>query len=70
MTIADLPRITTALLAAGISEADIEKSWSGNILRVQRAGRRSMWRSRSPEISLKGLSAGCAVERCPHSRHC
>jgi membrane dipeptidase len=37
MDVADLPRITTALLAAGVSEADIEKIWSGNTLRVLRA---------------------------------
>jgi membrane dipeptidase len=33
----DLPRITGALLAAGYSEADIQKIWSGNVLRVLRA---------------------------------
>jgi membrane dipeptidase len=32
-----LPRVTAALLAAGYSEADVEKIWSGNILRVMRA---------------------------------
>ena len=32
--IADLPKITRALLAAGYSEADIAKIWSGNVLRV------------------------------------
>lgn len=31
-----LPRVTAALLAAGYSEADVEKIWSGNILRVMR----------------------------------
>jgi membrane dipeptidase len=31
-----LPRITEALLAAGYSEADIRKIWSGNLLRVMR----------------------------------
>ncbi|MFZ2998348.1 dipeptidase [Sphingobium sp.] len=30
----DLPRITNALLKAGYSEADIQKIWSGNVLRV------------------------------------
>ncbi|MET0248615.1 MAG: dipeptidase [Sphingobium sp.] len=30
----DLPRITQALLQAGYSESDIEKIWSGNVLRV------------------------------------
>ncbi|MCW1383401.1 dipeptidase [Novosphingobium sp. KCTC 2891] len=29
-----LPRITAALLAAGYSEADVAKVWSGNVLRV------------------------------------
>lgn len=32
--IADLPKITRALLAAGYSETDIAKIWSGNVLRV------------------------------------
>jgi membrane dipeptidase len=32
--IADLPKITKALLAAGYSEADVTKIWSGNVLRV------------------------------------
>ncbi|GEN98218.1 peptidase M19 [Novosphingobium sediminis] len=32
--IADLPRITKALLAAGYTEADVAKIWSGNVLRV------------------------------------
>lgn len=32
--VADLPRITQALLAAGHSRADIAKIWSGNVLRV------------------------------------
>ena len=31
------PRITAALLSAGYSAADIEKIWSGNVLRVLRA---------------------------------
>lgn len=35
--VADAPRITTALLAAGYSEADIAKIWGGNVLRVLRA---------------------------------
>lgn len=30
----DLPRITDALLKAGYSEADVQKIWSGNVLRV------------------------------------
>ncbi len=32
-----IPRITARLLAAGYSEADLEKIWSGNVLRVLRA---------------------------------
>lgn len=32
--VVDLPRITAALLKAGYSEADIQKIWSGNVLRV------------------------------------
>lgn len=31
------PRITAALLAAGYTESDLEKIWSGNVLRVMRA---------------------------------
>ncbi|WP_373489388.1 dipeptidase [Blastomonas sp.] len=30
----DIPKITQALLARGLSRADIEKIWSGNVLRV------------------------------------
>ena len=33
----DLPRITDALLKAGYSEADVQKIWAGNVLRVLRA---------------------------------
>lgn len=32
-----LPQVTERLLAAGFSEADIEKMWSGNVLRLLRA---------------------------------
>jgi len=32
--VVDLPRITAALLKAGYSEADVQKIWSGNVLRV------------------------------------
>lgn len=32
--VADLPRISAALLKAGYSEADLAKIWSGNVLRV------------------------------------
>ncbi len=32
--VADLPKITAALLKAGYSEADVQKIWSGNVLRV------------------------------------
>jgi membrane dipeptidase len=35
--IADLPKITAALKARGFSQADIQKVWSGNVLRVLRA---------------------------------
>ena len=35
--IADLPKVTAALKARGFSEADIQKVWSGNVLRVLRA---------------------------------
>ncbi|QHL89705.1 membrane dipeptidase [Sphingomonas changnyeongensis] len=35
--VAALPRITAALRAAGYSDADIKKVWSGNLLRVMRA---------------------------------
>jgi membrane dipeptidase len=32
-----LPRVTERLLAAGYSEQDIAKIWSGNVLRILRA---------------------------------
>ncbi|MGN6690551.1 MAG: membrane dipeptidase, partial [Sphingopyxis sp.] len=32
--ISALPKVTERLKAAGYSDADIEKMWSGNILRV------------------------------------
>ncbi len=35
--VVDLPKITNALLKAGYSEADIQKIWSGNVLRVLKA---------------------------------
>jgi membrane dipeptidase len=35
--VADLPKITTALKAAGYSDEDVAKIWSGNVLRVMRA---------------------------------
>lgn len=36
-SVADLPRITAGLKAAGYSDADLEKMWSGNVLRILRA---------------------------------
>jgi membrane dipeptidase len=35
--VSDLPRITLALKAAGYSDGDLEKMWSGNVLRILRA---------------------------------
>lgn len=35
--ISDIPRITEALLAAGYTEADLQKIWSGNMMRLMRA---------------------------------
>ena len=35
--VVDLPKITNALVKAGYSEADIQKIWSGNVLRVLKA---------------------------------
>lgn len=35
--ISDLPRITGRLKAAGVSEADLQKMWSGNVLRILQA---------------------------------
>jgi len=32
-----LPKVTERLVAAGYSEADIAKIWSGNVLRIMRA---------------------------------
>lgn len=34
--VADIPRITERLLAAGYNEADLQKLWSGNVLRLMR----------------------------------
>ncbi len=34
--VADLPKVTTALKAAGYSDEDVAKIWSGNVLRVMR----------------------------------
>jgi membrane dipeptidase len=39
--VAALPRITAALRAAGYSDADIRKVWSGNLLRVLRAAEKA-----------------------------
>ena len=36
-SIADLPKITARLKAAGYSEADLQKIWSGNVLRLMKA---------------------------------
>lgn len=45
--IADLPKITKALLAAGYSEADVAKIWSGNVLRVLAAAEAEAEREKS-----------------------
>ncbi len=45
--IADLPKITRALLAAGYSEADVAKIWSGNVLRVLAAAEAEASREKS-----------------------
>ena len=45
--IANLPRITKALLAAGYSEADVAKIWSGNVLRVLAAAEAEAEREKS-----------------------
>ncbi len=36
-SISDLPRVTRALKAAGYADSDLEKMWSGNVLRILRA---------------------------------
>jgi membrane dipeptidase len=46
--VADLPKITAALKAAGYSEDDIAKIWSGNVLRVMRAVEEVSARASSP----------------------
>jgi len=46
--IADLPKLTKALLAAGYSEADVAKIWSGNVLRVLAAAEAEAAREASP----------------------
>lgn len=45
--IADLPKITKALLAAGYTEADVAKIWSGNVLRVLAAAEAEAQRAKS-----------------------
>ena len=45
--VADLPKITKALLAAGYSEADVAKIWSGNVLRVLAAAEAAAERPKS-----------------------
>ena len=46
-----VPKITQALLDAGYGEADIEKVWSGNLLRLMRAAEEARTASLdSPEI--------------------
>jgi membrane dipeptidase len=44
----DYPKITARLLAAGYSSADIQKVWSGNVLRVLRAAEAYAAQLRSP----------------------
>ena len=46
--VADLPKITAALKAAGYSDADVAKIWSGNVLRVMRAVEEVSARASSP----------------------
>lgn len=45
--VADLPKLTAALLAAGLSEADAAKIWSGNVLRVLGAAEAEAARERA-----------------------
>jgi membrane dipeptidase len=45
--IADLPKITKALLAAGYTEADVARIWSGNVLRVLAAAEAEAEREKS-----------------------
>ncbi len=45
--VADLPKITRALLAAGYTEADVAKIWSGNVLRVLSAAEAEAEREKS-----------------------
>lgn len=44
----DLPKLTAALLAAGYSEADVAKIWSGNVLRVLAAAEAEAARRKVP----------------------
>ena len=45
--VADLPKVTAALLRAGYSEADVDKIWSGNVLRVLAAAEAESARERA-----------------------
>ncbi len=44
----DYPRITERLLKEGYTEADLQKIWSGNVLRVLRAAESGAQSARSP----------------------
>jgi membrane dipeptidase len=39
--VASIPKITERLLAAGYTEADLAKIWSGNVLRLLEAAERA-----------------------------
>jgi len=47
----DYPKITARLLAAGYTQADLEKVWSGNVLRVLRAAENYAENARSANVT-------------------
>lgn len=51
--VADLPRITAALLRAGYTREDVGKVWSGNVLRVLAAAEMEAKRQAAEEASLR-----------------
>ncbi len=51
--VTDLPKITAALKKAGYSETDIQKIWSGNVLRLLRQAEEYAAKAREPAASTR-----------------
>jgi len=50
MDVAALPKVTERLLAAGYSEDDLQKIWSGNVLRLLRAAEQGRTATRKGRV--------------------